>query len=325
MTRAGFDKDRMIPILVGATGTGKTAVAIALAGRVDGEVVSADSRQVYRRLSVGTGKPQGRWVHRAGHAVKDYYEVQGVPHHLMDMLEPSEPYNAGIFARQAEQLAGILLQHRQTPLIVGGTGLYVKALVDGLAPLPGRDNVIRKALTALAERDGRGSLHKELSRVDPEAGRKIPANNLPRVIRALEVYLLTGHPLSWWQKEKTAPSPFRFRWFGLQWPREALERSLAQRCREMARDGLLDEAEAALKSGVPADAPGLQALGYAEAVERLKGRLSRGEFEEKFFLKTRQYVKRQVTWFRAEKRIHWIHLDGPPDADAVADEIVSLL
>src|SRR5205814_1936646 len=124
------------------------------AGRVDGEVISADSRQVYRRLTVGTAKPAGRWVRRESHPVKDFYEVDGVAHHLMDFLDPAESYNAGLFAREASGLVDALLQNRKTPLIVGGTGLYVKALADGLAPLPGRDDVIRKALTALAERDG---------------------------------------------------------------------------------------------------------------------------------------------------------------------------
>lgn len=325
MIKKGFDKDKTIPILIGATGTGKTAVALALAGRVDGEVISADSRQIYRRLTVGTAKPAGRWVRRADHVIKDYYDVDGVPHHLMDMLEPTEEYNAGLFTRQASSLVDTLLHHRRTPLIVGGTGLYVKALVDGLAPLPGRDNVIRKALTALAERDGRASLHKELTRVDPEAGAAIPANNLSRIMRALEVYLITGRPLTWWQKEKTEPSPFRFRWFGLQWPKAVLDEHLAARCRKMIAAGLLEETEQALKDGVPADATGLQALGYAEALERLKGGITQEEFEKRFITKTRQYVKRQATWFRGERRVHWIRLDGPPDPDAVADEIVSLL
>lgn len=325
MTRPGSAKERSIPILVGATGTGKTGVAIALAGRVDGEVISADSRQIYRHLTVGTAKPAGRWVHRTDHPVKDFYEVDGVPHHLMDFLEPTEPYNAGLFSREASALVEVLLRFRRTPVVVGGTGLYLKALADGLAPLPGRDDVIRKALTALAERDGRPSLHKELSRVDPDAAGKIPVNNLARVMRALEVYLITGRPLSWWQKERTEPSPFHFQWFGLEWPKAVLERFLAERCRAMIRGGLLTEVEAALGRGLGPDAPGLQALGYGDAVERLKGKLTQEEFEKRFFLKTRQYVKRQVTWFKADKRIHWIRLDGPPDPGAVADEIVALL
>jgi tRNA dimethylallyltransferase len=325
VTKSGFGKEKIIPVLVGATGTGKTGVALSLAGRVDGEVISADSRQVYRRLLVGTAKPEGRWVRRASRAVKESYEVEGVPHHLMDMLEPTETYNAGLFTRQASSLVDELFRHRVTPIVVGGTGLYVKSLVDGLAPLPGRDNVIRKALTALAERDGRGSLHKELVRVDPGAGAKIPANNLPRVMRALEVYLLTGRPLTWWQETHTEPSPFRFRWFGLEWPREALDAHLAARCRGMVKAGLLEETEAALKAGVPPDAPGLQAVGYAEAVERVKGKLSQEEFESRFILRTRQYAKRQLTWFRAEKRVRWIPVEGPSDFDGIADRIVRWL
>jgi tRNA dimethylallyltransferase len=325
VTRAGFDAEKPIPILVGATGTGKTAVALALAGRVDGEVISADSRQIYRRLAVGTAKPHGHWVHREDHPVKDYYDVAGIPHHLMDIIEPTETYNAGLFARQAAGLVDVLMRNRRTPVVVGGTGLYLKALTDGLAPMPGRDDVIRRALAALAERDGRPALHKELTRVDPEAAARIPIQNIARMIRALEVYLLTGRPLSWWQKKKTDPSPFRFRWFGLLWPRDVLNRHLAGRCRAMVRAGLLQETEKVLKSGIPPEAPGLQALGYAEAMERLKGRLGHEDFEERFIMRMRQYAKRQMTWFNGEKRIHWLCLDGPPNPDAVADEIVSLL
>ena len=161
--------------------------------------------------------------------------------------------------------------------------------------------------------------------MDPEAGSRIPVNNIARVIRALEVYLVTGHPISWWQKEKTVPSPFRFRWFGLLWPKEVLDRHLAQRCRDMIRAGLLEETKSALDAGVPMDAPGLLALGYAEAVERLQGKISQKEFEERFISKTRQYAKRQMTWFRAEKRVHWLCVDGPPDPDQIADDIVALL
>jgi tRNA dimethylallyltransferase len=317
-----FSQDRIVPVLVGATGTGKTAVGISLAGRVDGEVISADSRQVYRRLKIGTAKPSGRWVHKEDHPVMDYYEVDGVPHHLMDLFEPTEVYNAGLFARQAEGLVDALLQHRRTPIIVGGTGLYVRSLVDGLAPLPGRDEMIRKALNALAERDGRAALHQELSRVDADMAARVPANNISRVVRALEVYLVTGRPLTWWHREKTVPSPYQFRWFGLQWPKDLLEKSLASRCRGMIRDGLLEETELLLKQDLRPDVPGLQALGYQQAVARIQGKISAKDFEDQFLQKTRQYVKRQMTWFRAEKRIRWIPLEGPPDPEAVADQIV---
>lgn len=315
-----------IPVLVGPTGAGKTEVALALARRMGAEVISADSRQVYRHLTVGTAKPAGKWVRRQARSVQDVYEADGVPHHLMDFLEPTETYNAGTFSRQASGLMKTLLSEGRAPIVAGGTGLYVRALVDGLAPLPERDDGIRKALYALADRDGRPALHRELLRVDPVSAETIPPNNIARIVRALEVFLLTGRPLSsFWKSKSDEPPAFPFRWFGLLWAREDLEDRLRRRCRKMIEAGLVEETRALVDRGVPHDAPGLQALGYRQAVEHVRGKISKDELESGLYLKTRQYAKRQMTWFRADRRIRWIVMDKGSDPETVAEEISASL
>jgi tRNA dimethylallyltransferase len=291
-----------IPIIVGPTGSGKTAVGLKVARALEADVISADSRQVYKGLQAGTAKPEGRRGPRG-------YVVEGVVQHLMDILEPTERFSAGDFARQAGELLGGPGRF----VIVGGTGLYLRALVDGLAPLPPRDEAMRRALLARAEREGRAALHAALARVDPPAARAIPPNNIARVVRALEVRELTGKPLSWWQKERTVPSTLPFLWFGLAWEKEALRERLEKRCRKMV-PGLLAETESLLEAGVPEDAPAFQSLGYRAAVSHLRGKLSAPDFEAAFFRETKLYVKRQLTWFRANPRIRWIPM--PSEAQA---------
>ncbi|MBI4396012.1 MAG: tRNA (adenosine(37)-N6)-dimethylallyltransferase MiaA [Elusimicrobia bacterium] len=315
----------MIPILVGPTGSGKTAVALETARLLSAEIISADSRQIYRHLQIGTAKPQGTWAHDERHPLGRFYDVRGVPHHLMDFLEPTERYDAGLFSRQAGTTLQKLLQNGRTPILAGGTGLYLRALVDGLAPLPPRDEAFRKRLAERAGKEGRKALHEELSRIDPESARSIPPNNIARVVRAIEVHALTGRPISWWQKEKTEPSPFAFRWIGLLWPKEEMEKRLADRCREMTRRGFLEETETLIKKGVPPDAPAFQSLGYRSAIDFLQGRLTKQQFQDRFVLETRQYVKRQMTWFRANKRIHWLPIQVPFDPIPLARALVSSL
>ena len=302
-----------IPVIVGPTGSGKTLLGLEWAHRAGGEIISADSRQIYRHLTVGTAKPLGRWSPTPRHPEKNVYWVEGVPHHLVDVLEPTEAYNAGLFARQAGEQIASLMAEGQPVALAGGTGLYLRALIDGLAPLPPRDEGIRSELAGRAAREGNQALHAELARLDPEAAQNIPPNNVARVARALEVHRLTGKPLSWWQKEKTKPSALPFRWYGLLWPKDALERLIAERCRKMLQGGMLEETEALLAAGVPPSAPGLQALGYGLAIDFLQGRLPKEELEEKFIRQTRLYTKRQMTWFRANKRIRWLNVESPHD------------
>jgi len=310
-----------VVVLAGPTGSGKTDVAVALARRLGAEVISADSRQIYRGLSIGTAKPPGDWTEGPEGR---RYRVDGITHHLVDFLSPTEPYTAGRFARDAEAVLTDLAARGRPAVVAGGTGLYLRALTRGLAPLPERDPEFRREMEGLADEKGRGHLHERLARVDAEAAHAIPPNNLQRVIRALEVHHLTGKPISERHRSSARPSAWGFRWFGLRWTPEVLEDRLRDRCRVLA-GGVLEESRALREQGVSSDAPAFQALGYREALEVLAGRRPRAVFEDDFFRATRAYVKRQGTWFRAEKNLRWVDIHSPFDPRRTASEILRTL
>jgi tRNA dimethylallyltransferase len=289
-------------VIVGPTGVGKTDVALAVAKRIKGEVISADSRQVYRELRIGTAKPLGEWSESKGGR---RYIVQGVVHHLIDHVDPIETYTAGRFRREAIVVLNELNQRQVPVVVVGGTGMYIRSLVRGLAVLPEGDPTLRKELAARAEVEGRAILHQELRRVDPVAAQTIPPNNIHRVIRALEVHRMTGKPLTVLQKEGTHPFPLDFVWFGLRLDPLIYQERLKHRCEAMG-EGILAETRLLLRKGTPPTAPAFQSLGYREAVAYESGRMSRAEFEQELFKQTRLYAKRQLTWFRAEPAIQWL-------------------
>jgi tRNA dimethylallyltransferase len=310
-------------VIVGPTGVGKTEVALSVAGKIKAEIISADSRQVYQELSAGTAKPGGHWS-PTPQGLR--YIVGGVVHHLLDHVPPHEPYTAGRFTKEAVSVLADLTKRNVPAIIVGGTGLYLRALTRGLALLPPADLVFRKELLDRSKKDGRESLHRELSMVDPSAAQSIPANNIQRVIRALEVHSLTGRPLTELQKEGTLPAPWDFSWFGLRWEDAAqYQDRLKQRCESMA-EGILSETSAMLSKGIPDTAPAFQSLGYREAIAHQSGHLSRAEFDERFLKLTRSYVKRQFTWFRGEPEIRWLLGGGTsPSLTAIAGQILSQL
>ncbi len=295
-------------MLSGATGSGKTAVAAALAPLVNGEIVSADSRQVYRHLDIGTNK-EGVWDEK-----KQARVVRGVPQHLTDIIDPSQHFSAGDFASRAETLLSTLQQEGKTPLIVGGTGLYLKALRDGLTPLPPRDEAIRRKLDEELRVQGREHLYRRLSAVDPSSAEK-NRTNPQRLIRALEVFELTGTPLSLLQANgKTGEttdagaSARRFLHFNLSWPREELYERINARSREMLVSGMIEETERVLAMGYNDASPGLQGIGYRDIIRLLKGEINREELQAQLAQSTRNYAKRQVTWFRKDGRIRRIEV-----------------
>jgi tRNA dimethylallyltransferase len=320
---AGADRrpgGRPVVIVAGPTGSGKSELAAALARAVGGEVISADSRQIYRGLSAATAAPAGEWRETPE---GPRYISEGVVHHLVGSVDPATFYSAGRFAREA---AGILqdLARRNVPAVVaGGTGLYLRALTRGLADLPERDPALRRSLAEEARERGRPYLHGRLAALDPAAAREIPANNLQRVIRAMEIRLLTGVPISDARKRAGAPA-WDFRWFGLRWAPEAYERRIAVRCRAMA-PGLLAEVKALLDGGFPPTAPGLEAIGAREASDHLEGRTTRVAFEAALSLRTRRYAKRQRTWLRGETDVRWLDMAEPFDAEETANRVLRLL
>ena len=271
----------LVPVIVGATGVGKTAVARALAALQPITVISADARQVYRGLDIGTAKPAAAVLAQ-------------VPHLGIDLVEPGGRYSAGQFARDA---AGWLEQARREgrrPVVVGGTGFYVRALAEGLFHEPPLDPVQRERMRAWT-----GALHASvLARWAARLDRAYRGGGRQRAARALEVALLTGRSLSWWQREARASGVMRPWYIHLTLPREVLRRRIAERVAGMLAAGLVSETRGILASGVPADAAGFDAIGYREVAAMLAGRLPEAQLADAIARATSQYAKRQETWFR---------------------------
>lgn len=293
-----------VPVLVGATAVGKTATALALAERLPVEVVSADSRQVYRRLDIGTAKPLP-------------HERARVPHHGLDVVEPGERYSAGRYARKAEDWIAAVRARGAVPVVVGGTGLYMRAIAEGLFAEPPLDPARRHALGHwLAGLDAL-ELARWAGRLDPG----FRGGGRQRAARAVEVALLTGRPLSAWQRLAAARAVIRPMYVLLTLPRPVLHQRIERRAREMVRRGLIEEVAAVLSEGHPAGAPGLDAVGVREAVEYLHGSRPRESVAEAITLATRQYAKRQETWFRRQLRGDVLVLDATAGAERLAAQI----
>lgn len=295
-------------VVVGPTASGKSALGAALARALSGEVISADSQQIYRGLDVGTAKPTPA-------------ERALAPHHLLDVAEPTEALSAGAFARLADEAIAQIAARGRLPIVVGGTGLWVRALLLGLVELPPSDPSLRAKLALEAERQGREALHAELARIDPETAAQIPPANLVRVLRALEIHALTGEkPSAVRARHAFARLRFRARVLGLAPPREELSRRIDERAKAMFDGGLLGEARALLDRGLR-DAPALKALGYPQAVAALDGRCSPEEAAAAVAQQTRRYSKRQLTWFRANPLVEW--LPWPPPVEALIEALRS--
>jgi tRNA dimethylallyltransferase len=296
-----------IPVLVGPTAVGKTAVALALSAHWPLEVISADSRQVYRRLDIGTAKPTRR-------------ERARLPHHGLDVVEPGSRYSAGHFARDAECWIGDVRHRGRLPVVVGGTGLYVRALAEGLFREPALDPARRRSLDAFTARLEPLELLRWAGRLDPG----FHGGGRQRAARAIEVALLTGRPLSYWQEAARAQGSIDPWYIVLTAPRPVLHQRIARRAEEMVRRGLVEEVAAVLAEGHAAAAPGLDGIGIREAVEYLHGRRTRESVAEAITIGTRQYAKRQQTWFRHQLAGRVITLDATRPPDKVAAEIAEL-
>lgn len=294
-------------VLVGPTAVGKTAVALALAERVNGEIVSADSRQIYRGLDIATAKPTPR-------------ERQRVRHHLLDVVRPGERYSAGRFAEAATEALAEIRARGRTPIVVGGTGLYIKALVDGLFSEPPLDRPRREALTAFTAQLDHATLVRWADRLDPGF---VGSGGRHRASRAIEMALLTGHPLSWWQQTARTGGCIQPWTVRLSVPRAVLHQRIAYRTEEMLRRGVIEEVAAALADGAPLEGPGMDGIGVREAVDVLQGRRPREEYAQAVSLATRQYAKRQETWFRNQVSGAVVALDATPPPDRLAAMIVA--
>jgi len=286
--------------LMGPTASGKSAYALALAQRLDGEIVSVDSALVYRGLDIGAAKP-----------TRD--ELAQVPHHLIDLRPPWQPYSAAEFALDARKAIDAIVAKGKLPILAGGTGLYFRALLDGLAEMPDADEAMRAAIAAEADERGWAALHAELAQVDPAAAARIHATDAQRIQRALEVYRLSGKPISAWQREaQRTRLPLKILKLALSPPQRAvLHERIERRFDAMLDAGFLDEVRVlrALPELAahprPLDLPALRAVGYRQAWEYLDGDCDAATFRERAIAATRQLAKRQFTWLRGEFDARW--------------------
>lgn len=291
---------------------GKTAVAIELALSLRGEVVSADSMQVYRRLDIGTAKPSRE-------------EMKGIPHHLIDVVDPDEPFNVARYGELARDAIAAVHQRGNLPILSGGTGLYVKAVLgEFLFPDTGASRTVRRELTELAERIGRQALHARLAEVDPTSAERIHPNDVRRVTRALEVYIRTGVPMSEQQARARAAEPlYTVACVGLTRERQQLYERINQRVLVMLKEGLLQEAEELFQEGLLSEGSvASQALGYKEIRSYLEGSSTLDEAVKLLQRDSRRYAKRQYTWFRNQLDVRWFPLDGYQDAKEAAQAII---
>ncbi len=288
------DNRPSLVVICGPTAVGKTSLALGLADCFGGEIISADSRQVYRLMDIGTAKPTRE-------------EQQRVRHHLIDVAWPDEEFHAARFATLAEESVADICQRNKRPFLVGGTGLYIRALTEGLLLAPGADPEIRKRLKDRAEEAGSSVLHDDLAAVDPESAARLHPNDLIRVVRALEVYEQSGRSLSTLQDEHGfSAQPYRTLKIALDLDRDELYRRIDQRAEQMFEQGLLDESEALLKAGYDPALKTLRTIGYRQAFALLRQEMTLNEAIDDLKRSTRRYAKQQLTWFRKDKSIIWL-------------------
>ena len=296
--------------IVGPTASGKSALALFLAEELDGEIVNCDSLQLYRHFDVGTAKLAP-------------VERRGVPHHLIDILEPHELCTAGSYARRARQVLEQIRARAHLPILVGGAGFYLRALLEGLFPSPARDERLRRRLRQRVSTREANYLHRLLLRLDPESAARIHAHDTPKLIRAIEVCLQTRRPMSALFREMQGQGRlegYRALKLGLNPPRRSLYQRINQRTERMFAVGgggagsVIAEVRVLLASGVPATAKPFESVGYREVLAVVEGRMTVEEAIERTQVRTRHYAKRQLTWFRRERDVHWLAAFGDDPA-----------
>ena len=276
-----------LTVIAGPTASGKTAIAIELARQHGGEIVSADSQQVYRHFDIGTAKPSAE-------------ELAAVPHHLISVVDPLESFSAAEYQRRADAAIEEISSRGRPVFVVGGTGMYLRILLHGLVEAPGADPELRAELEALAAAEGREAVHRKLAEVDPETATKLPPQDLVRTIRALEIHKQTGKTASEFRREHAfAPDRYPFRMYVLNPPREALYRTIDARTAAMFQRGLVEEVRELIARGFAEAAP-MRSVGYVQAKAVVDGQLSMDEALQQTAQETRRYAKRQLTWFRKE-------------------------
>lgn len=302
---------RPLIILTGPTAVGKTALSIGLAKRLSGEIVSADSMQVYKGMDIGTAKIRPE-------------EMDGVPHHLIDILMPDDPFNVVLFQQKAREAIEGIRSRGHTPIVAGGTGFYIQALLyDVDFDEEDTDKAYRRYLETTVRKEGAEKLHQLLLEADPVSAAAIHPNNVKRTIRALEYHHLHGQPISAHnQVQREKSSPYRFFYFVLNMDRQALYDRIDQRVDAMMADGLLYEVCRLKASGYQKDMVSMQGIGYKELMDHLDGKTDLAEAVRLIKRNTRHFAKRQLTWFKRERDVRWIEKDRFKDDGAILDEMI---
>jgi tRNA dimethylallyltransferase len=305
----GHDRLRRVLVLAGPTASGKTTLSLLIASHLNAEIISADSRQLYELLDIGTAKPSRE-------------ERNRVKHHFVDIQPPDREFNAGEFGKRGRVMVDEILGRGKVPLVVGGSGLYIQALIDGFFDGVSADGEIKKELYGRLKTEGPAALLNELACVDPVAASRMHPTNTRRIIRALEVYRSTGNPISELQKDGVEIN-FRPVLAGLNWDRAALYARIDRRADWMIGQGLVDEVRELQAKGYSAELNALQTPGYREVFAFLAGKMSLEEAVSLLKRETRRYAKRQMTWFRRDTRIRWFQLSEEREFPAVASSICS--
>lgn len=303
---------RPLAAILGPTATGKSALGIAIAEKFNGEIINCDSTAVYRGFDIGTDKVP-------------FDERRGIPHHLIDIADPTDEYTAAQFARDASAIVGDIHARGKLPIVVGGTGFYYRALTRGLFPGPGKDAGLRRRLERIAERKGVEHLHRMVRRVDPESAARIQPRDLKRLVRALEVYFQTGKPLTAHFADTVSPlgSDVKIGAVALRMPAPWLAERLAKRVDAQFEAGLLDEIRGLLASGVPPEARPFGGLVYRQAMEHLRGVRDEASTRQLIAQENRRYARRQLIWFRKEPNLVWF--DGPGTNAEVQASVINEL
>ncbi len=310
-SRAGSAID--ILAVVGPTASGKSSLALSLAERLNTEIISADSMQIYRGMEIGTAAPTPE-------------ERARVRHHFVGVIEPGQPFSAGAFQEQATPVARRLNAEGKIAVVAGGSGLYVRALIDGLFRGPGGDRRIRERLHREAETDGVPALYARLQDVDPAYAEQILPGDLRRIVRALEVYEVSGAPLSAWHaRHQEEPPPFRALQVGLDWEREQLYARIDARVDAMLAAGFVEEVRRLLAAGYEPALHRIRSLGYREMAGYLRGEMEYEQAVEAMKRNTRRFARRQLSWFRNDERIRWLPVDENISTDTLCDQVLGML
>ncbi len=305
---------RKIAVIAGPTASGKTAAGIEVAKRLNGEIISADSMQIYKYMDIGSAKPTKE-------------EMQGIPHHMIDVIYPDEEFSVAVFKKMAGEIIDDIINRKHLPVIVGGTGLYINSLIYpyDFTDSP-EDTEYRDELNELAKKEGKDYVHNLLKNIDPESHARIHPNNLRRVIRALEVYKNTGNTISEYQKKsKERDLEYNAVYIGLTMERSLLYERINHRVDRMLNEGLIDEVKKLREMGYTRGMVSMQGIGYKEIFDYLDNRCTMKETVDIIKQCSRRYAKRQLTWFRRDENIHWIEVDKLDSLEEVADNIVSLI